>query len=1061
MLMFDDSQRRVLALDPARHARVLGAPGTGKTLMLVEAFASSVNRPGWGDDEALVLASGRHVASRLRRQIEQRLDRAIAGTPVRTAGSLAFALLQADAAARGVTPSRLLTGTSHDESVAAVVNDIFEGRITPKPQLSFLPEVLRGEAFRAELRELERVLDDFALEPESLAAELEANALVPPDTAERWAAALALVAAVRARLRTERPGELTSSAMLRTACDMLLHDDQLRVPRLVLIDDAAEIGEGALALLAALANRGAKIWAFGDPDTATAVFQGERARLMAGVSVELERRGAARSDAHPTEQLVVLDRVYRHGPEIRRLVRDLSERIGTAGLGQQRKADAVTPPDALTPTEAAPHSAVRFAGVGTGSEQLGVIAHRMRTRRLGLHGQAPLPWREMAVVCRSRSEATRVSRQLAGLQVPSSVAAGGLVLREHQLVRELTRLLQHALGIAKLDAGGVVELLGGIVGGLDPIAIRRLRAAMKLQENRLARAENREPAGIDELVLEAFEFAGGAAVIDTRAARQLQRLGKLAESAAATHRAGGTPREVLWQLWQQSGLAPVLQARALDARASRADEANRSLDAVLGLFFALQRHEEQDSEQPVAELLADLLTSTVPEDSLAARGERDVITVTTPQSLVGRQFGLVCVLDLQDGVWPNLRARGTLLGVTALERWLRGEDAIAPSRRDTLHDELRLLTHAVSRASDEVLVVSISNEDQHPSSFFTLGRRHLVGEALPSSRLTLRGAVAEMRRRAVRDPGDREALDTLAVLARAGVPGAHPDEWYGVLPPSTEAPLADVEGDPQATVTVSPSQIEQLETCPLDWFVSRLSDGESGYRADIGTLLHYAFEQLDGSASTEQILDLVQSQWGGLRFEAQWQARRAETDVETMAKALADYLRAFEASQQTLLATEAEFVLPIGFARLRGTADRLEATIKEQGAPEVTVVDLKTGSRKPTAQQLEAHAQLQAYQLGVTRGALLPGAVNAGAKLVYVHPDAVGKRQRDRGEHYTEISQQGLGPAGQQAFEGRVLSAARVMAAARFTAQVEHHCEDPHAPGRACALQIIPAVSEA
>ena len=199
---------------------------------------------------------------------------------------------------------------------------------------------------------------------------------------------------------------------------------------------------------------------------------------------------------------------------------------------------------------------------------------------------------------------------------------------------------------------------------------------------------------------------------------------------------------------------------------------------------------------------------------------------------------LVCVLGVQDGAWPNLRARGSLLGVTALERLLRGDEAARPSRRETMHDELRLLAHSVARARHEVLVVSLSNEEQHPGAFFSLGAKYHVSEPLPSSRLTLRGIVAEMRRRLTVDPGDTEARDALVALARDSVPGAHPDDWYGVLPPSSETPLADIEHDPDATVSVSPSQMERAERCPLDWVVSRLGGGASDYRANIGTLLH-------------------------------------------------------------------------------------------------------------------------------------------------------------------------------------------------------------------------------
>ncbi|MBN9613341.1 MAG: hypothetical protein J0H64_07775, partial [Actinobacteria bacterium] len=477
------------------------------------------------------------------------------------------------------------------------------------------------------------------------------------------------------------------------------------------------------------------------------------------------------------------------GADLRRLVHGLTARIGADGAGVQRAAAASE--------EAEGAADLTFTRAGSPSEQIGVIAHRLRRRHLGLgdpgigapsigdpssddpssdeprpDAREPLAWGSMAVICRSRTEAARISRGLAAHQVPTGIAAGGLVLREHRVVRDLIRLLQHALGIDPLDAGGVLNLLGGPLGGLDPVAVRRLRGALMLQERRESRDEQRQARDTETLVLDAFTQPGDAPVIDSKGGRVLRRLGRIAAAGVDDHAASGTPRETLWALWSGTGLADEWQEEALSGRGARAEEAHRSLDAVTGLFFALQRHEEQASEQPIGQLLEELLENAVPEDSLAQRAQRDAVTVTTPQGVIGREFDLVAIVGVQDGAWPNTRARGSLLGTVALERWLRGAEARDPSRRDTIHDELRLFAQACSRARRELLVVAIGDEDNHPSPFFGFGREHFR-EGLPSSRLTLRGITAAMRRRVVADPADTEALASLTALARAEAAGAH------------------------------------------------------------------------------------------------------------------------------------------------------------------------------------------------------------------------------------------------------------------------------------------------
>ncbi|PRI10868.1 UrvD/REP family ATP-dependent DNA helicase [Leucobacter massiliensis] len=1112
MISFDPAQLEVLALDPGRHARVLGAPGTGKTVLVVEAYARAIARAGWAEGDALVLAPNRLVASALRRRVERAAGRAIGGTPVRTTTSLAFAVLSRAAAVAGREAPRLLTGTAQDEAIAETVEELLLGPAggaaeaaaaggaggdaaggggapasrgprtgsgsgsgdgSPRAAAAALavlpPEVLRSPAFRAELRELWRVVDDFGLDPGVLASELRrirgeaaaaAHTRAPEEgLIDRWCAGLLLIELVATRLASERPGELSSSALLRAAAAAVRErgvagsageagQGRFAMPRLLLVDDAQELGEGDLALLAACASSGSRIWVFGDPDMATGAFRGERTEVLTRLAEELARRGAPRA---ADEQSVVLRSVHRHGSGLRGFVRQLTDRIGAAGAGGQRSAEAAGGEDR-------PPGSVEFTALGSPAEQIGVIAHRLRARRLGLDHGRRVDWNEMAVICRSRAEALRVSRALAAHQVPTGIASGGTVLREHQIVRELIRLLQHALGIAPLSGQEVLALAGGTIGGLDPVQLRRLRGALLLQERREAQTEERPPGDIGEIALDAFEHPGAAPVIDSAGGRALRRLGRCAAAAERVRAAGGTARETLWALWEGTRLAGRWQDEALDGRGARADEAHRSLDAVMGLFFALQRHEEQASSQPIAELLDELLLSAVPEDTLAQRSERAAVTVTTPQGAIGREFGIVAVIGVQDGAWPNLRARGSLLGTAALERWLRGGAASPPSRKDTVHDELRLFAHSCARAREEVLVAAVSDEDQYPSAFFGLGREQLR-EGLPSSRLTLRGAVAQMRRRLTTDAGDEAALTALTALARAEVPGARPEEWYGVPPASSEIPLFTADPDPR--VPVSPSQLERAETCPLDWAIAHLGGGRGSLQAGLGTLLHHALDTV-GRADPEALLAAVTAEWSKLPFDAEWESVRAERLARAMTESLAAYLRAFEASGRELIASEAPFEIPLARAVLRGMADRLELTRRSDGAAELAVLDLKTGRTPPSKAAAEEHAQLQAYQMGVSSAAfalpegteLPPGTVSGGARLLYVHPDATGSSD------YAERVQQPISEQALESLRERVDGIAEVMASAGFTARVEHHCSDPHQPGE-CRLHIIPAVSRA
>ena len=128
-----------------------------------------------------------------------------------------------------------------------------------------------------------------------------------------------------------------------------------------------------------------------------------------------------------------------------------------------------------------------------------------------------------------------------------------------------------------------------------------------------------------------------------------------------------------------------------------------------------------------------------------------------------------------------------------------------------LAEERRLFYVACTRARQTLLVSAVAGEDEQPSRFLDeldpmpadqadrpvhRPRRSLVLAELVGE---LRRAVCEpdvgetVRQRAGRPRAGRRAARPAAQLARladAGVPGAHPDDWYGLAPLSTDGAAA-------------------------------------------------------------------------------------------------------------------------------------------------------------------------------------------------------------------------------------------------------------------------------
>ena len=131
--------------------------------------------------------------------------------------------------------------------------------------------------------------------------------------------------------------------------------------------------------------------------------------------------------------------------------------------------------------------------------------------------------------------------------------------------------------------------------------------------------------------------------------------------------ADGTIEELLWLVWERSGVARRWHEQAL-GNGLVADEANRNLDGIVALFTAAKRFaERRPSDAPILFLEA-VLDADVPEDTLSPQPADAAVLVTTPPGVAGLEFDTVVVAALQDGVWPNLRLRGSLLHPQELVR---------------------------------------------------------------------------------------------------------------------------------------------------------------------------------------------------------------------------------------------------------------------------------------------------------------------------------------------------------------------------------------------------------
>ena len=1014
--LLDPSQRAVLELSDGQSAAVLGAPGTGKTVTIIELIADRVLNRGWSPDQLVVLTPSRASATGLRDSLALRLGIPTLGPMARTVNSLAFEVIGSAAAAAGAEPPRLLTGAEQDQ----IISDLLLGEIDDGTD-GYWPaelgrDIRRLRGFRTELRDLMARALEYGIVPAALVGIGEKF-----DRTE-WVAAARFISIYDVVKASYRGRFFDSTELVHEAAAVLAED--LATPidrlRLVVLDDAQESTEATLVLIRALVAKGVGIIAFGDPDISTGAFRGALPEVLGRL---------AQHTGITAAQTLYLDVQHRFGGELRGITSDIIARIGTAGAGRQRKTTDAKP--------ARSSSAIAYT-VASRAEELALVARRLRER----HVLDDVPWGQLAVIV--RSGVSSLSRSLQALEVPVSVSSARVAIRDEYAVQGLVLVLEVALRRIELTPDVAAELLGGPIGGVDAVALRRLKAALRHEE--LAGDGSRTGG---ELLADALATQGGLVTIDTRVGRRAVRVADSVRAAASEAAAGATIEELLWGIWQRSGLEKLWFDQSLGSGLV-AEEANRHLDAVVALFAAAKRFVERSPDDEPSQFLDAWTGSELPEDTLAPRSTADAVAVGTPAAMIGREFDTVVIVGVQESVWPNLRIRGSLLGSQDLAAAASGAplENSTDKRAEVLHDELRLFAQAVSRARSQVVVTAIANEDSMPSSFLS---RIPAGDAAGLQRypLSLRGLVGQLRRELV-SSGSAVAAAGLARLAEQHVSGASPDEWYGLRAPSSTEPLVDLAlGD--AVVRVSPSRMESFEKCALHWLIDEIGGGSSNAAANLGTLIHAVAEDANIEHAPEALYAAVEERWGELQFEASWQSESEKLHARDLTARLSAYLADFDLAGGKLVGTEIGFRLPVGPALLSGKIDRVEAY------PDGTaiIVDLKTGRSDPSTDAgVVEHAQLGAYQLAFASDAIdgIPDdLVAGGAKLVIV---SKGTRR----SQYASPLQPAFSQEQLESFRSRVARDAQGMADRVFVAQIGTHCLDPWSFGR-CRIHVVRAVS--
>ncbi|MGV9911422.1 ATP-dependent helicase [Streptomyces tendae] len=599
-----------------------------------------------------------------------------------------------------------------------------------------------------------------------------------------------------------------------------------------------------------------------------------------------------------------------------------------------------------------------------------------------------------------------------------------------------------------------LTLLTSPLAGMDAADLRRLGRALRDEQRA---AGNPLPPPSDELLARALAEPERLAVHDPAYARGAQRLGALLRRARERLAGGGSAEEALWDLWDGTPWPSRLERSARRGGAAGRN-ADRDLDAVCALFATAARAEERSGGRGALNFLEEVDAEDIAADTLARRAVRpDAVRLMTAHRAKGLEWRLVVVAGVQEGLWPDLRRRGSLLEADRI-----GRDGLAEPLTPgaLLAEERRLFYVAATRARERLVVTAVkapADDGDQPSRFLTeLGVEPADVTGRPRRPLAVAALVAELRATTVdprvsaplRDAAARRLARLAALTDEDGrplVPSAHPYRWWGMWDPTeSKVPLRDRD----QPVTLSGSALDQLaNTCALQWFLGRevKADAPATTAQGFGNVVHVLADEVASGhtpADLAVLMERLDSVWNALAFDAPWKSAQEKATARV---ALERFLKwhVMDRAGRTPVASEHDFDVTLEAGdyqvRIRGQMDRVEA----DGDGRAYVVDFKTGKHAPTSSEVARHPQLAVYQLAVREGAVdeafdgvrpEPG----GAELVHLRQ---GAPKRDGGETLPKVQAQDSqeGPEGEWVGDLLATAAGKVLDE-RFTPTTGQHC---------------------
>jgi superfamily I DNA/RNA helicase/RecB family exonuclease len=926
---------------------VLGQAGSGKTSTLIAAIA---NRIAAGEDpnKILALTYGRQSASKLRDQIASANPTAhtVAEPIARTFHSIAFMILNDPINLESSADKKyvLLSGAEQDAQIRQLLElDAANPAQSNWPQ-DLIP-ALTTKGFAKELREFIGRATERGSSPEELSKFAKKyDQKYWPAICHFWgryqnAMALRDATTTHSFNRVD-PSEIVVLAVDKLESNQRLLQKYQKLFQIIYVDEFQESDRAQRKLLQLLS--GPELVIFADPDSAVGRFRG----------------------ADPDN-----------------LISDLEQ------FGIKKK---ITLDKRLRPV-----ASQQVALLSSASEEANFIAHQFRSAHL----TSKMPWSQMAVIVRSPGpQITALQRAFAMNSIPVEIDAQAASLGDNPAIKPIITVAQIALGQLKITSSNWDEielLLKSEFAGADAISIRQMRIALSKAQ------KHNPPKSSTDLILD--HLTCPTPDLPWEELTSLKRINDLIKEAKKALSKSPDISDLLWSIWSNGKnyegelISRVWQQTAL-AGGNRGMIADQNLDAVITLFEVARRFSERLPEAKPSLFIDQLLGEKILADTITTTAQRgEVVQVMTVHSAKGLEWELVALAGMQEGSWPNLKQRGSLLGSERLVEIFRHgisniEQLDAISAAGLMQDEKRLLNVALTRASKQLFVTAITGEDTQPSSYFEKLAPQEIQLHQSQRSITQPALVAALRR--IATVSDKEnsqfAARALKTLASNGVKVADPKYWVGVKPVSTDLPVIS----PQEQLRISPSSLESFTECGLKWMLEQSGGRDADSTAQVlGSAIHVIAAQLKDqpTLTLDELEGKLKGAWSLIDMNQGW---IKDYEYRRAASMLKKFYGWHLENKNQLIGVEEKFEFKLGSAIVSGSIDRVELTNEGK----YYIVDLKTGATPISYEDAQQNKQLQSYQLAVVNDGFknkLEHQEVAGAELIFVG-DLKGKEAKGR-----------------------------------------------------------------